>query len=492
MYTELNKHQLKKGLDTTYLESTPPRTKDYEYLTRVLEVRRGDCYHEDMSFTYNGYDISITRVREGDAYHLYICKEGERLFAIRGFAPLDDCLRLVKDFVNSQPLEKAVSYEIGQVPQKTGLKKVAEGVWVDPKTGKKVKGGAKEEKLPFKPTKEDFNRGYKIVKQDDSFDQIYYVDEKTNQFYKPKSAVAKKDGSGIRNEMKIKPIEKKEGLKPGEKRYEVKNKVYDEDGEVKEKPKRGEVKQEEKKPLPPEKINEYATRAPLQALERATTEATDPKGKRSQLKRKVKAWSKKQQRFYMSGALKSNSEQRKSVGELIKKKGTGLIKGLKHEVHEWSAAMAGISKAIGISKGEVDEHEKKAMKSVGIHLGITIGMMALTGGVGLASKGILSLSKGIVMHFFEHALLMNVGHAAIFAKSKEENGPMFDVDEVDEEKVMKELLVMLQKYIEENDFSEEEWVEIGEKSKHEFDLLEDNEEEESEDTNPKNSEEDKD
>lgn len=61
---------------------------------------------------------------------------------------LESIDNLIKD------LEKGKKYEIGQISEKTGLKKVAEGKWVDTKTRKEVKSG---EDLKLKDLAENLN-----------------------------------------------------------------------------------------------------------------------------------------------------------------------------------------------------------------------------------------------------------------------------------------------------------------------------------------------
>lgn len=193
---------------------------------------------------------------------------------------------------------------------------------------------------------------------------------------------------------------------------------------------------------------------------------------KQKLKEKAKDWHKKQIEFYQSGALESNSEDRKGLKDFLNKKRDGITKALKEEVHELQAAGSGLKKFFSGKTSEISSQEKKAIKTISIHLGIVIGSMALTGGLtGAASKGIGALGKGIVSHYLEHAGLTKIGHVLAFAKAEE----LLTDEEID--KILNQLIDEMLKHIESGNISEEDWLKIGDGASEDFVSLNDEEDE---------------
>lgn len=194
---------------------------------------------------------------------------------------------------------------------------------------------------------------------------------------------------------------------------------------------------------------------------------------KQKLKEKVKDWHKKQVEFYQSGALDADSEDRKGLANFLAKKKDGIIHALKDEVKEFKEAGHGLKKFFSGNKADITDHEKKAMKTIAIHLGIVVGSMALTGGLsGLASKGIGALGKGIAAHYLEHSGIMRLGHVLAFAKSDEE------LSEEELNEIYGRLLDDLLQYIQSGNISEEDWLQIGDESKSDFSTLMGTEDEE--------------
>jgi len=101
----------------------------------------------------------------------------------------------------------------------------------------------------------------------------------------------------------------------------------------------------------------------------------------------------------------------------MKKKGKGILKGLKEEVHEWKEAGSGIKKlATGM---QMNDHEKKAIRDVAIHMGMVVAMATMGGDAGesaIAAKAAL-MAKKVGLGYLEHAGILRAGHALLFAKA---------------------------------------------------------------------------
>ncbi len=138
----------------------------------------------------------------------------------------------------------------------------------------------------------------------------------------------------------------------------------------------------------------------------------------NKIKNKLKNWGDEEKKFFEKGEHKPGSETRRTIGQAIKDKAKGAIKAIKqgaaHEVHEFKEAGKGVQKFF---KGEpLDDHEKKALKSVGIKIATTAVFGAAMGGL---SHGAAYFAKHVAVEFIPHVvgetLLKGVGRAAIFA-----------------------------------------------------------------------------
>lgn len=279
------------------------------------------------------------------------------------------------------------------------------------------------------------------------------------------------------------------GSGKGDKKEEEKKdpKAKKEDSKKKKQP--ADKKQGEEKEHSPEQLSMHAKNTSTESLQ-ATAE--DPNANpemqqaaaaeleergvkpsaKQRLKEKVKDWHAKQVEFYQSGALDADSEERKGLANLLRKKKDGMIKHLKHEVAEIKDAGIGLKKFFTGNKSDITEHEKKAIKKTAIHLGLVVGSMAATGGLStLAAKGIGALGKGIALHYLEHEGLMALGSVLAFAKAE---GEMTD-DEID--KILSQLIDKLLAHVENGNISEDDWLDMGDSAKDDFSLLMDDEEE---------------
>jgi len=253
----------------------------------------------------------------------------------------------------------------------------------------------------------------------------------------------------------------------------------------KKKQKKDKGPEEEKEPATPEQLgmhakntdsdtlrataeNPNAEPALQQAAQAELSERGEKPSVKQRLKEKAKDWHAKQVEFYQSGALDAGSEDRKGLKGFLAKKKDGIIAAVKDEIHEFKETGSGLKKFFSGNKSEITAHEKKAMKTIAIHLGVVIGGMALTGGLsGLASKGAGALAKGIVAHYFEHAGIMRLGHVLAFAKA--EDGEKMSEEEF--EKILGELIDNILEHIESGNISEDDWMAMGDSSSGDFDTV---------------------
>jgi len=146
------------------------------------------------------------------------------------------------------------------------------------------------------------------------------------------------------------------------------------------------------------------------------------------LKRKISGWAEKEKEFFTKNQQKPNSEVRRTIGEMIKDKAKGAVQAVKtlakHEIKEFKEAGSGAKKFF---KGEpISDHEKKALKAVGIKIVTTALFGAVTGG---ASHGAIAFGQHVALEFVPHVvgetILKGIGKAALFAGVDEENDDMF-------------------------------------------------------------------
>lgn len=138
---------------------------------------------------------------------------------------------------------------------------------------------------------------------------------------------------------------------------------------------------------------------------------------------KIKTWSEEEKKFFKDKVHKGGSPERRSWSKAIldKAKGAGaaIMHGLKHEANEFKAAGNGISKLM--SGGKLDDHDKKAMYSVGKKIAITALFAAAGGGL---AHGLAGFAKHVAMELVPHAVgevvLGGVSKAAMFAEGVNE------------------------------------------------------------------------
>lgn len=178
-------------------------------------------------------------------------------------------------------------------------------------------------------------------------------------------------------------------------------------------------------------------------------------------KDKIKGWSEKEKEFFNKGAQEKGSPERRNFSNMIKDKAKGIVKLATHEVKEWKEAGVGIGKLMSGQK--ISEKEKKAVLTMTKHLAITVGTIALTGGAGhLIHAGLAGASKAIFVHYLEHAGVTALGKALVFASEEDELGKL---TKIDPEKALESLLNGFADYVENEDFTDEKWVEMFNDSK---------------------------
>lgn len=174
-----------------------------------------------------------------------------------------------------------------------------------------------------------------------------------------------------------------------------------------------------------------------------------PKKHIRKLKIHWKKFTKEQKKMFKDGDHLPNSKERKGFKSFIKRKAKGVVKALKHEVKEWKEAGGAVRKLVNGKKP--NDHEKKALKTVALHVGMVVGPMALSGGL---SGGLAAVSKGIGLHLLEHTALIRGVQIAAFAS-----------ESADAERSDEELLELLVKQMADAmasaDISIDDWVKMA-------------------------------
>lgn len=135
----------------------------------------------------------------------------------------------------------------------------------------------------------------------------------------------------------------------------------------------------------------------------------------------------------------------KKVPHLIRQKAKGIVKGLKHEVHEWKVAAQGVA---ALAKGEpLTDNHKKALREVAIHTALVVGSTVATGGM---AGGLVKIASGLGIHFLEHSLAVNGLKALAFAKAAEGKPLNLPLTDSEAEDLLEKLVLMFADYIEDN------------------------------------------
>lgn len=140
---------------------------------------------------------------------------------------------------------------------------------------------------------------------------------------------------------------------------------------------------------------------------------------------KVKNWKKKQHEEY-----DVHEEKAKGMAEYMKRKGKGIVKAVKHEIHEWKEGAEGLKTFF---QGDMPtKSQAKAIKTIAVHAAI---VAAMTVGQDMAMQ---AMATKFALGYLEHAGLMRVAHALTFAKG-----------EMTHDQAMERMVEDMAKYIEE-------------------------------------------
>jgi hypothetical protein len=217
------------------------------------------------------------------------------------------------------------------------------------------------------------------------------------------------------------------------------------------------------KKLPREEQKEYLKEHPQSRLGHSSLKKAVVKVSDTAVKAKISAKhiAKEERAFFKDGADEAGSEHRRSFGLLIKQKLHGVMKAMKHEVKEFKMAGAGL---VQLAHGKkIDDHQKKAIKTVLIHSLMVLGPMAISGGL---SAGLVHALPHAVGGFLEHSLVVSAARAAVFAAEAEPTAqPAVDPSE----ELMAKLIEKFAEYVANGDISRDEWKEAFAKAKDEAD-----------------------
>lgn len=162
--------------------------------------------------------------------------------------------------------------------------------------------------------------------------------------------------------------------------------------------------------------SKYAKMHKADKIKQAKPKQSLPKKHARKLKVHWKKFSKEQKKMFKDGDHLPGSKERKTLGNFFKRKAKGVVKALKHEVKEWKEAGGALRKLVNGKKP--NDHERKALKTVAIHVAMVVGPMAVTGGL---SGGLASVSKGIGLNLLEHTALIRGAQIAAFASESGED-----------------------------------------------------------------------
>lgn len=164
-------------------------------------------------------------------------------------------------------------------------------------------------------------------------------------------------------------------------------------------------------------------------------------------KSKLKSFIAKNREMFDTG--EHANEERSKLAKFVRGKAKGLVKGLKHEIHHIKEGGSAIKKLV--TGKSPNDHEKKALKKIGISLGLTLGSMVATGGLSVFAHGAGSFLSHLGIHFVEHMFLETAGLAALFAKAIEDGD--LDIENSLTEQDLEKLLMLFAEYIETGDWS---------------------------------------
>ena len=193
-----------------------------------------------------------------------------------------------------------------------------------------------------------------------------------------------------------------------------------------------------------EKMHEKTTPA-TKAEKESSTESTVNSDK----KERFKNWVNKNKEMFDTG--EHAHPDRSKAAKFLRAKAKGFVMGLKHEIEHIKEAGIAIKKILTGKHKDLTHHEKKALKKVGISLGLTVATMLATGGVSAFTHGFGAAAGHLGLHFAEHGLIETAVSALAFAKAIESAGEA--IGDKDMDKMLGELVDKFIDWFESGDWS---------------------------------------
>jgi len=180
--------------------------------------------------------------------------------------------------------------------------------------------------------------------------------------------------------------------------------------------------------------------------DKATKQDVNSKVASEDSKERVKSWADKHKEMFDTG--EHAHPTRSAAAKFLRGKAKGFVKGLKHEIAHIKEAGSALKKVFTGKYKEMTHHEKKALKKVGISLGLTLASMLATGGISAFTHGFAGAAQHIGVHFVEHTLLETAGLAVMFAKAEEAEA----IGDKDMDKMLTQLTDLFIKHVEKGDW----------------------------------------
>lgn len=193
-----------------------------------------------------------------------------------------------------------------------------------------------------------------------------------------------------------------------------------------------------------EKMHERTTPAGKEQKEDVTDTTVN-----TDKKERFKKWVAKNKEMFDTG--EHAHPDRSKAAKFLRAKAKGFVKGLKHEIEHIKEAGVAIKKILTGKHKDLTHHEKKALKKVGISLGLTVATMLATGGVSAFTHGFGAAAGHLGLHFAEHGLIETAVSALAFAKAIEEAGEA--IGDKDMDKMLGELVDKFIDWFENGDWS---------------------------------------
>lgn len=131
---------------------------------------------------------------------------------------------------------------------------------------------------------------------------------------------------------------------------------------------------------------------------------------------RFKSWVSKNKDIFDTG--EHIHPDRSKASKFLRGKVKGFVQGLKHEMDHIQHAGSAIKKALSGKMKDISDHEKAALKKVGISLGMTAATMLATGGIGAFAHGFGTVASHLGIHFAEHGLIETAAKTIAFAKGE--------------------------------------------------------------------------